>query len=156
VGAVRRVVKGELTPALLGALGILLLDQLSKAVVRAFLPIGHSFPPDTPIRLTHVTNTGAAFGLFQGSGTVLTVVALVGVVLLLLYYRSFGLRHPLLRVSLALQLGGALGNLTDRLRQGYVTDFIDLRVWPIFNLADSAITIGAFLLIAVALFSSQR
>lgn len=156
MGAGLRVAKHELTTALLGALGVLLLDQLSKAAVRAFLPIGHSFPADAPVRLTHVTNTGAAFGLFQGAGTVLTVVAFVGVLLLLVYYRTFGLHHPFLRLSLALQLGGALGNLIDRLRQGYVTDFIDLRVWPVFNLADSAITIGAVLLIVVALLSSQR
>jgi len=102
-------------------------------------------------RLTHVHNTGAAFGLFQGQSFPLTIVGLVSVAFILLYalflYRQFPLLDNRLgKSALGLILGGAVGNLTDRLRFGYVTDFIDVGIWPAFNIADSAITVGTIIL----------
>ncbi len=125
---------------------VLAADQLTKALVRANLPPGASFPPDWPVRLTHVTNTGAAFGLLTNQSVLLTFVAFFAIGLIIYYYRKAPDGAWPLRVALGLQLGGAIGNLIDRLRQGYVTDFIDLRFWPVFNVADSAITVGAVLL----------
>ena len=128
------------------ALVVWAADQVSKYQIRAHLAVGQSWPPDAPIRLTHQTNTGAAFGLLQDQGLFLMLVALVVIGVILFYHRFLGQDTWLIRLSLGLQLGGALGNLTDRIRDGFVTDFIDLQVWPIFNLADSAICVGVAIL----------
>jgi len=126
-------------------------DQLSKIWIRSNLLVGQSLFEAGFFRITYVHNTGAAFGLFQGQSFLLTIVALVGITVLLVYTLVFYRRFPLLdnrlgRPVLGLVLGGAVGNLIDRLRFGYVTDFIDVGLWPAFNLADSAITIGVILL----------
>lgn len=129
------------------ALITLLADQVSKALVRAWLPLGSSFPllPNT-LYITHTQNPGAAFGLFPNATMLLIVVALfVSAILLWLGRQGFDRRR--VAVATGMMLGGALGNLIDRIRLGAVTDFIDLRVWPIFNLADTALTMGAFLLL---------
>jgi signal peptidase II len=125
---------------------VFLLDQLTKYVVRAYIPYRHSFPEDGFLRITHTFNTGSAFGLFQGQNTPLILVSLVGITVLALVYRSQPRSTNLLRLSLGLQMGGAAGNLLDRLRLGHVTDFIDVGPWPVFNLADSSIVIGLVLL----------
>lgn len=135
----------------LTALLVVAADQLSKMWVRANLAPGESLPEIGFFRLTHVYNTGAAFGLFQGQPFVLTIVALVGVAVLLFYALFIYRRLPYLdsrlnRVALGLILGGTVGNLVDRLRLGYVTDFISVgNWWPSFNIADSAITVGVVL-----------
>jgi signal peptidase II len=132
------------------ALAILTLDQLAKAWVLQALPVGYSVPVAGEIfQFTHVRNPGTAFGLLRGSGVLLTVVSIAAVFFIIGYW--FHLRqtgHPVSRIlqaGLALPLGGALGNLSDRLRFGHVIDFIDFRVWPVFNIADMAITSGAAL-----------
>ena len=140
---------------LLWALGVVSVDQVAKAAIRALLLPGASFPADGPFRLTHVTNTGAAFGILANQGSLLTIVSLAAVVVLVWYYRSIGLDQALVRASLGLQLGGAVGNLVDRLRQGYVTDFLDFRIWPVFNLADASLTIGVALLFFVVIFQRR-
>jgi len=129
------------------ALLTLLVDQASKEFVRLHLPLGASIPILPNIfHITHTQNTGAAFGLFPNATMLLIVVALfVSAVLLWLGKQGFDRRR--VAVVTGMMLGGALGNLTDRVRLGAVTDFIDLRVWPIFNLADTALTIGALLLL---------
>ena len=93
-------------------------------------------------RITHVTNTGSAFGFFPSQTALLILASLVGIAILIIFYRHQPLPGLLLRTSLGLQLGGAAGNLADRLTLGGVTDFIDIGRWPVFNLADSAIVIG--------------
>ncbi len=125
---------------------VFLLDQLTKYVVRAFIPFRHSFPEEGFFRLTHTFNTGSAFGMFQGQNTPLIVVSVVGIAVLVLVYRSQLRVTALLRLSLGMQIGGAVGNLLDRLRLGHVTDFIDVGPWPVFNLADSSIVVGLILL----------
>ena len=135
---------------LLTALLIVAADQLSKMWVQAY-PEGQSLFEAGFFRITHIHNTGAAFGLFPDQSFLLTRVALVGIALLLLYafliYRRFpSLDNMLSRVALGLVLGGTVGNLIDRLHFGYVTDFIDFGVWPAFNIADSAIVVGAIIL----------
>jgi signal peptidase II len=123
-----------------------LLDQLTKFLVRAYLPFGSSYPATGFFRFTHAENTGSAFGLFQGHNTPLIVISFVGILVLAMVYQSQPRPTNLLRLSLGLQIGGALGNLVDRFRLGAVTDFIDVGAWPIFNLADSSIICGLLLL----------
>lgn len=128
------------------ALVIFAADQLTKWWIRGHLGLGQSWPADWPVRFTFQTNTGAAFGLLQDQGLFLMLIALVVIGVILFYHRFLGQDTWLIRVSLGLQLGGALGNLVDRIRDGFVTDFIDLQVWPIFNIADSAICVGVAIL----------
>lgn len=142
------------------ALLVVAADQLSKVWIRSNLLVGQSLFEAGFFRITHVNNTGAAFGLFQGQSFLLTIVALVGITVLLVYtlviYRKFPLLDNRLgRSTLGLVLGGAVGNLIDRLRFGYVTDFISVGLWPAFNIADSAITVGV-ILFAYSLLRSAR
>ena len=125
---------------------VFLLDQLTKYLVIQTLAPGMSFPFRGFFRFTHVHNTGSAFGMFQGFNTPLIFVSMIGIIILTLIYRSQERRSNLLRLSLALQLGGAFGNLVDRVRLGFVTDFIDIGPWPVFNIADAAIVSGLFIL----------
>ena len=120
----------------------LALDQLTKFVARQTLEWHYSWPATGFFRFTHVQNTGSAFGLFQNQNLPLLIVSLVGIVVLAYIYQSQRQPSRLLRVSISLMLGGAFGNLIDRIHQGHVTDFIDVGPWPVFNLADSAIVIG--------------
>ena len=135
------------------ALAIFLLDQTSKYWIRTNLALRETITPIPAIgnwfRIIHWKNTGIAFGLFQGNGWILTVIGIV-VVIGIIYYSAQVIHGPAFwRVALALELGGALGNLADRLNPnlGYVVDFIWVGNFPVFNLADSAIVIGAFVLI---------
>lgn len=132
------------------ALLVLGADQISKYWVLSNLSPGQSWNPIaslTPwVSVTHVTNTGAAFGLFPDLGSLFVVIAVIVVAAIIFYYRRLPAGQWWLKVSLGLQLGGALGNLLDRLRLGYVVDFIDFKIWPVFNLADSSIVIGVVVL----------
>ena len=133
------------------ALPLVAADQLSKLWIRSNLAIGESLFEVGFFRLTRVHNSGAAFGLFQGQSFLLTIIALVGVVALLLYVFLFHHKFPFLddrpgKLALGLVFGGTVGNLIDRLRLGYITDFINFNLWPAFNIADSAILIGIIIL----------
>ncbi|MEE8352850.1 MAG: signal peptidase II, partial [Dehalococcoidales bacterium] len=125
-------------------------DQLTKNLwVRSF-PEGHSFFEFGFLRLVHVRNTGAAFGILPGQPTALKIVAIIGILALVAIILLARRRFPYLisrgtTVGASLLLGGATGNLIDRLRFGQVTDFIDVGMWPAFNVADSAIVIGAII-----------
>jgi signal peptidase II len=120
-------------------------DQISKTLIVRWLRLGESSPDDGFFRFTYARNTGTAFGLFQDQAMILTIVSFVAVVAIIYFYRN-AITSPLLRAALGLQLGGAFGNLLDRIRLGYVVDFIDVGPWPIFNLADSSIVVGIAIL----------
>ena len=124
---------------------VVVADQLTKLLIQANLAPGQSVPVG-PIGITYLANTGSLFGLFPHQTLFLIITAAIGVVAVVVYYRYLPTKTLLIRASLGLLLGGAVGNLTDRLRFGYVIDFIDLRVWPVFNLADSAVTVGIIML----------
>jgi signal peptidase II len=128
-------------------LAVLVADQIAKAWAVASLspPVGAQDILGGWFRLILITNNGAAFGLLGGSGLLLVVVGLV-LCAVILVYAYLPSRTPILQVSLGLQLGGAIGNLTDRVRIGHVVDFIQIQFWPIFNLADAAIACGVGLL----------
>jgi signal peptidase II len=130
-------------------------DQLTKVWVRSALALGESWPRDGFFRLTHVGNTGSAFGLFGNSNSILIVAAFVGVGVLLLYYRSHPTPGLLVKASLGLLLAGAIGNLLDRLTVGHVTDFIDVGPWYIFNIADASIVCGVIALGASLLLTPE-
>jgi signal peptidase II len=143
-------------PFFLVAAGIIALDQLSKAIVRGSLALGESWPSDDwLVKITHVTNSGAAFGILQGQGVFLTVTAFIAIGAIVFYYAFPPLEHGVLRIALALQLGGAIGNLIDRLRFGEVTDMFHFPHYPAFNIADSSIVVGLFA-IAAFIFWNER
>ncbi len=132
------------------ALAIWVLDRLLKIWVVKSLPLWTSRPLlGNWLNLTHVRNTGAAFGLFSGKALPLAIVSIVLFVGLFLWRDLFSHLGIWGKLALALIAGGAFGNLYDRLVYGYVVDFIDFKVWPVFNLADCAVVIGAILLIVV-------
>ncbi len=126
----------------IAAVLVLVLDQLTKYVVQTKLSIGQSVPVLQGIfHLTYVQNTGVAFGMFGGMNWVFALVAVLAIIAILYYRRTFCLQTTT-AICAGLILGGALGNLADRLALGFVVDFIDFIIWPKFNIADSALTIG--------------
>jgi signal peptidase II len=131
---------------------VIVTDQVSKLLIQMNLDLGESVPAHGLVRLTYVTNTGGAFGMFAGQIIPLTIASFVGVGVLLLFYRSHPWPGRLVRLSLGLQLGGAIGNLIDRIYAGAVVDFIDVGRWPIFNVADSSIVGGISLLLVMFIF----
>lgn len=135
----------------LTALLVVSADQLSKIWILSNLDVEQSLPETGFFRLTHIRNTGVAFGLFQDQPSLLTVAAFLGIGIVLLFAFLVPRYLPFLdtkrsKLALNLVLGGTIGNLADRLRFGYVIDFIDVGIWPVFNIADATITLGAILL----------
>ena len=130
------------------AAAVLALDQGTKAIIRAWLDPGEAWPDhDMILNIVNVSNSGAAFGILQGQTLFLVVTSLVGVAAIALYYVFPPLEHGMLRAALALQLGGAAGNMIDRVRSGEVTDFVNFSFWPAFNVADASISIGVVTII---------
>ncbi|MGC8667658.1 MAG: signal peptidase II [Chthonomonadales bacterium] len=128
-------------------LAILAGDQVSKWAVSSRIPVGASIPAiDHVLYLTHTRNTGGAFSLLQARNTVFEVVAVMAMAALIFAYHRSRKTDLLHDAAIALALGGAAGNLADRLRFGSVVDFFDLRWWPVFNVADAAITVGIIFL----------
>ncbi len=140
---------------------VFILDQMSKLWIRNNLTLRETLTPIPAIgkffRIVHWKNTGIAFGLFQGNGWILTVIGIV-IVLGIIIYSSQVVNGPAFwRIAMAMELGGALGNLADRLNPelGYVVDFIWVGNFPVFNLADAAIVIGAFILV-IGMWSQEK
>lgn len=131
---------------------IVLLDQITKSIVKKFLPVGASIPViKNVLHLTSVRNFGAAFGILKNQALFFISIssfAIIFILLMFYYDRKFKIIKNLsLRTAMAMILAGAIGNLIDRLKFGYVIDFIDVRIWPVFNIADTFITIGAIFLL---------
>lgn len=129
---------------------VIIVDHVTKLLIENWLPLNHTWAPIPELapyfRLTHVSNTGAAFGLFPSGSLIFTLIAVLVAAIIIAYNYWLPGNHKLLRVALAFQLGGALGNFIDRLRLGHVTDFLDFGPWPVFNLADTAIVTGVIIL----------
>jgi signal peptidase II len=150
---------------LLGAAGLaLVLDIASKVWIRTNLPYGAQLPlvPGW-IHLQHVQNHGAAWSILAGHTTLLILFTLAVIALLAFSAREIARQGPLAATAFGLILGGALGNFFDRASQGYVTDFLDLdtpiawlQTFPVFNIADSALTVGVVLIIVASLFKQKR
>jgi signal peptidase II len=144
------------------ALIIVIADQVSKWAILQNLPLGASRPAlGTVLFLTHTHNTGGAFSLFPAANATFILIAALATLALIYAYHKMQRGQLIVSAALALALGGAIGNLIDRLRFGYVIDFFDLHgwtnhnIWPIFNVADSAITVGITLLAFHFLFTKE-
>ena len=134
--------------AALVAAGLLVLDQATKAVVRGEIGRGERVDVVLGIDLVNTRNRGVAFGLFSDSGALLAVVAGLALAALLVFFVRH-MERRLVWLPTGLLIGGAAGNLLDRVREGSVTDFVDLPAWPAFNVADMAITFGVLALVYV-------
>ena len=137
---------------LLVAALIVTFDQLTKLWIRSHLALGESLPLTDRLSLTYIGNTGSAFGLLANRTVLLIIIGIASLLIVLLFLRYLSQVTTLSMVSIGLVWGGAVGNFIDRLRFGYVTDFIYFRLWgdfywPAFNVADAAILLGVFMLI---------
>ena len=132
---------------------IIAFDQITKVILRESLARGDREWLAEFFAFSHIANDGGAFGFFGGQNTVLAVSAVVAIAVVAIYYFFPPMDHWLVRSGLALILGGAVGNLLDRLYQGHVTDFIDFIHFPAFNVADAAINVGVAAIVISLLFS---
>ena len=126
---------------------LFLIDQISKEIVIRKLQVGSSFPSDGFFRFTHVRNFGSAFSLIENANLFLMIVGIVAIFLIIYFLIVVAKDSLMLEISISLQLSGAFGNIIDRIRLGSVTDFLDVGLWPVFNIADSCISIGMFMLV---------
>ena len=137
-------------------LAALVADQVTKHIVASNLSLGEALHVLGPFSIRHVQNSGIAFGLFSNATAAVTIVTAIAVAWMLVYFARSGGRHPVLPVALGLVIGGSVSNLADRVRLGFVTDFLDFRYWPAFNLADSFIVIGVGILLAALLLAERE
>ena len=131
-------------------------DQLTKLIVSSQLTLDEALHVVGPFSIHHVQNSGIAFGLFASATPVVTVLTAIAVGWMLVFFARSGARHPVLPVALGLLIGGSTSNLIDRIRLGHVTDFLDLRYWPAFNLADSFIVVGVGILFVALMLGETR
>jgi len=139
---------------LVGVAGVIvILDQWTKSLVRNNLPFQSTWLPDALqwlgpyVRIVNWSNSGAAFGTFQNGNSIFTVLAILVIIAIFYYFPRVDPNDWLLRLAMALQLGGAVGNLIDRLLMHEVTDFIAVGAFPVFNVADASISVGVVLLL---------
>lgn len=139
---------------------IVLLDQWTKWLVSTNLDYGEMWAPWHWLlpyaRIVHFSNTGSAFGMFQRFGSVFMILAILVSLFILYYFPQVDRRDWIIRLALTLQLGGAVGNLVDRLRQGYVTDFISVGTFAVWNVADACISVGTVVLLIGIYFHDKR
>jgi len=135
---------------------VFVLDQATKAAVRASMVPGETWPEGwTLIRVAFVKNSGAAFGIFQGQTTYLAFASFFAILAIVVFLATLPSHTRWYPLALSGILGGAVGNLVDRIRLGYVTDFIDPTHYPAFNVADSAIVLGVGLVAFLTLFGHE-
>jgi signal peptidase II len=137
------------------AVAAVVADQLTKHVVASEVRLDDEVKVLGPFTIHHVQNSGIAFGLFSSATAAVIVLTLIAIAWMVGYFARSGARHPLLPVAVGLLIGGSISNLADRVRLGHVTDFLDFRYWPAFNLADSFIVIGVAVLLG-ALVAADR
>lgn len=138
---------------------VIALDQYTKGLVRTNLAYGEVWSPWEWLmpyaRVVHWYNTGVAFGLFQGYGLIFTVLPMVVVVFILVFYSKLAGENWWMRIAVGLELGGAVGNLIDRIQIGHVTDFISVGNFAVFNVADASITVGVVVMV-IALWMEEK
>jgi len=128
------------------AIAAVVADQVTKRAIENRLALDETHSVLPGLTITHVRNSGIAFGIFPGRLGIVSILTAAAVVWMLVHFARSGSRHVLFPVALGLLVGGSVSNLADRVRQGHVTDFIHITHWPTFNLADSFIVIGVALL----------
>jgi signal peptidase II len=131
-------------------------DQGTKQLVASQLALGDEIDVLGPFTIHHVQNTGIAFGLLSGATLLVIALTTLAVGWMIAFFARSGARHPVLPVGLGLVLGGSVSNLADRVRLGHVTDFLDLRFWPAFNLADTFIVVGVLVLLATLVAADRE
>ncbi len=143
--------------SLIVILGVVILDQLSKYYISHTLVL-HTSVPIIPnvFHITYILNSGAAFGILENKRLLFILIALFILAGGGYFYRRIPQQYHLLRFGLSLMAGGAIGNLIDRIATGYVIDFFDFRIWPIFNVADIAIVCGVAIMIYTILFMKKE
>ncbi|PID84790.1 MAG: signal peptidase II [Chloroflexi bacterium] len=138
---------------------VILLDQATKRFIEANVVYNTSWMPlewlAPYFQITHIGNTGIAFGLFSGGSVVFALISILVTGAIVYFAYTLPAEQTALRIVFGVVLGGAIGNLIDRLRQGYVTDFLDFGPWPVFNVADMAVVFGAVAL-AILMFYEER
>lgn len=146
---------GIFVPLLLSFV-IIGLDQLSKAYIQSSMPLGMSIPVIRDVfHITYILNPGAAFGILENQQMFFILVGIAILCAAIYFYPILRRSNRWIRYGSALLLGGAAGNLIDRIRHGMVTDFFDFRIWPVFNIADIAIVIGVGCIIYALLFKTE-
>ena len=140
---------------------VIAIDQLSKFWIARHIPLNQVRWDFGIMRIVHIQNTGAAFGIFQGHTTALIIVDFIGILVILFLVFFLRNRWPfinrvLVLTGIGLIMGGTIGNLIDRLRTGLVTDFIDFKIWPVWNCADASVTVGVIILAYCLLFLAGR
>ena len=131
-------------------------DQLTKHVVTSELRIDESASVIGPFAIHRVQNSGIAFGFFSSATAIVIVLTAIAVGWMLVFFARSGSRHPVIPAALGLLIGGSVSNLTDRVRLGHVTDFLDVGWWPAFNLADTFIVLGVAILLATLVAADAR
>jgi signal peptidase II len=131
-------------------------DQVTKRLVSSQVALGDEIDVLGPFTIHHVQNTGIAFGLLSSATLLVIVLTALAVGWMIAFFARSGARHPVLPVGLGLVLGGSVSNLADRVRLGHVTDFLDLRFWPAFNLADTFIVVGVLVLLATLVAADRE
>ena len=137
------------------ALAAIVADQVTKYVVASNLGLDQGLHVVGPFWIRHVQNSGIAFGLFASATAAVIVLTGIAIAWMLVYFGRSGARHPVLPIALGLVIGGSVSNLSDRIRLGHVTDFLDFRYWPAFNLADSFIVIGVGILLGALVLADR-
>lgn len=133
------------------AAAVIVADQVTKYLVTSRLALDDAVKVAGPLTIHHVQNSGIAFGFFPNTTLAVAAITSIAVLWMLVFFARAGSRHPVFPAALGLLAGGSLSNLVDRVRLGYVTDFLDLKYWPAFNLADSFIVIGVGVLLVAFL-----
>ena len=138
--------------------GIILIDQIVKYIIRSAMYVGESIPVVRDVfHITYVQNRGAAFNMLDGQSLILTLVPAVAIIVAIWYMEKHLNEHWTLVLSLGLVISGGIGNLIDRTILGFVTDMLDFRFWPVFNVADIAVCVGAgFLILYTLLFYEEK
>lgn len=144
-------------PILILAMAVVVIDQWSKYYVQTHMSLGMSIPLIPSVfHLTYILNPGAAFGILENQRTFFVIIGLLMIGAVLYLYPRIPANMRLLRLGTGLMMGGAVGNVIDRIQTGYVVDFFDFRIWPVFNIADIAIVVGVSCIIYTLLFIVEK
>ncbi len=144
-------------PILILAVVVVILDQWSKYYVQSQMSLGMSIPVIPEIfHLTYILNPGAAFGILENQRFFFVIIAVAMIATVVYLYPRLPSKPLLLRLGIGLMVGGAVGNVIDRIKTGYVVDFFDFRIWPIFNIADIAIVVGVSCIVYTLVFTEEK
>ncbi len=136
---------------------LVFIDQAAKFYISSAMEIGESIPVINGIfHITYIENPGAAFGMFANQRWAFVAAALIVIIIACVFYKKLMCETVMVRWGAAMLLGGAVGNLIDRVRLGRVVDFLDFRIWPVFNIADIGICIGVAFLIYALFFDAEK